>query len=144
MLADRSQLGVFSHIEIIETDHGQISCIGIARDAEEVMCIPFIDRTRPNRSYWPDAETELAAWDAVARVLEGPAAKLGQNFAGYDMLWLFEKKGIAVHHLLHDTRLLHHALYAELPKDLAFMGAAYTNLGPWKTMNRKHDDKRDA
>lgn len=128
----------------IETAFGQITSIGLAPNVREGMCIPFVDWSQPNRCYWATPEAEYRAWEAVRGVLESPVPKLGQNFCGYDAMYLYEKKGIRVMNLLHDTRLLHHALYPELPKDLAFMGGSYTSLGPWKNMRDGKDDKRDA
>lgn len=127
----------------IETGWGQITCIGFAWDEENAICVPFVDARKTTRSYWGSAEKELAAWAEVQRVLESPVPKIGQNFAAYDAYWLLEKYGIRTMNLRHDTRLLHHALYPELPKSLEFMGAAYTNQGPWKTWSKRGDRKRD-
>jgi len=128
----------------IETGWGQITCIGFAPDSTRAICIPFFDRRQPNRSYWGSVEKEVRAWQLVKRVMECDAPKLGQNFGAYDAYWLLEKMGIRSMNLLHDTRLIHHALYPELPKDLAFLGASYTQQGPWKTMRQqKATEKRD-
>lgn len=129
----------------IETGWGFITCIGFATSAGEAYTIPFVDLRKPNRSYWATKAEEAEAWATVKEVLESDIPKLGQNFCGYDAYWLLAKMGIRTNGLAHDTRLLHHALYPELPKDLAFMGASYTRQGPWKLMNqrnrwRKKDD----
>ncbi len=127
----------------IETGWGQITCIGFAPSTDEAICIPFVDVRRPNKSYWKTAKEEVAAWGYVKTLLECDIAKLGQNFCAYDAFWLLAKKGICTANLLHDTRLLHHALYPELPKDLAFLGASYTQQGPWKTWGYSAKTKRD-
>ncbi len=127
----------------IETGWGQITDLGFALNAEEAMCIPFVDLRKSNKCYWPDTATEWQVWQMVRDVLESPVPKLGQNFAGYDAFWLLERYGIKTMGLTHDTRLLHHALYPELPKDLAFMGGSYTNQGPWKHLGRKHEKRDD-
>jgi hypothetical protein len=94
--------------------------------------VPFTDLSRTTKSYWPTVADEVNVWRAVKAVLEHPVPKLGQNFDGYDVQWLLHKMGIRVRGLSHDLRLLHHALYAELPKSLAFMASAYSSLPGWK------------
>lgn len=128
----------------IETAFGQITCIGFGVSAQRAMTIPFVDFRKPNRSYWATPQTEARAWRMVERVLRSPVPKLGQNFT-YDAFWILEGTGMPVMNYLHDTRLLSHALYPELPKDLATLGANYTRLGPWKTFGgRFQSEKRDA
>lgn len=116
----------------IETGWGMIRGISFSYDPSHAIYIPFIDLSHPSKSYWPDAKTEAQVWRAVKGILESPIPKLGQNFDGYDVHWLFGKMGIRVNGLSHDLRLLHHAIYAELPKSLAFMASAYSALPGWK------------
>ncbi len=127
----------------IETAWGQITCIGFALNAEEAICVPFVDLRQPDKSYWGTLDEECEAWTLVQAVLESAVPKLGQNYAMYDAFWLLEKLGMRTVNLRHDTRLLHHALYPELPKDLGFMGATYTEQGPWKLMRTHRKEKRD-
>ena len=126
----------------IETGWGQITCIGFAPNANEAICVPFVDRRKANRSFWDTPSEEIEAWKLVREIMEHPVPKLGQNFAGYDAYW-FAQLGIHPRNLRHDTRLLHHALYPELPKDLEFMGASYTQQGAWKNWSRRKGEKRD-
>ena len=128
----------------IETGWGQITCIGFAPDHEHAICIPFVDLRKPSRSYWATVEEELEAWRLVKAVLESPVPKLGQNFGGYDAYWLLKKKGVRPMNYREDTRLMHHALYPELPKDLASLAAAYSELPSWKHWNKGSEDKRDS
>lgn len=127
----------------IETGWGQITCIGFAPNASEAICVPFVDKRKPNRSYWVSEEDEIAAWGIVRDIMHHPVPKLGQNFAGYDAYWFLKKMGIEPRNLKHDTRLMHHALYPELPKDLEFLGASYTQQGAWKSWGRRKKEKRD-
>lgn len=127
----------------IETGWGQITCIGFAPDKETAICIPFLDKRTSTRNYWATAGDERAAWQEVREVMESETPKLGQNFGGYDAYWLLEKMHIQPRAFLHDTRLLHHALYPELPKSLAFMGASYSTQGMWKQWGKAHKEKRD-
>lgn len=125
----------------IETGWGQITCIGFSPSPTYGICIPFVDLRTISRSYWPDAATEARAWGYVGSVLASDSPKLGQNFGGYDAFWLLEKYRMQVRNLQHDTRLMHHALFAELPKSLEFM-QGYAQQGAWKSMG-KHTEKRD-
>lgn len=117
----------------IETGWGQITCIGFAASSEEALVVPFWDFSKPSRSYWATAEEEAQAWLLVREIMESGVPKLGQNFT-YDTFWLLERMGIKPMEYREETRLLHHALYPELPKSLAFMGASYTQQGAWKMM----------
>lgn len=127
----------------IETGWGQITCIGFAPDAEHAICIPFMDRRNVTKSYWATVEEEVEAWKLVREVLDSNVPKLGQNFAGYDLYWLLEKYRMRVRNLQQDTRLLHHALYPELPKSLAFMGSSYSEQGSWKHWGKKQEKRDD-
>lgn len=126
----------------IETGWGQITCIGFAWSQEDAICVPFIDQRTTSKSYWASADEEAEAWRLVHTILSSDVPKLGQNFAGYDLLWLLRKYHLPVKNLTHDTRLLSHALYPELPKDLGFLGSSYSSQGAWKYMGHK-GDKRD-
>lgn len=128
----------------IETGWGQITTIGFAPSLSRALVVPFFDARRTDRNYWADAQSEAAAWRFAETVLVSDVPKLGQNYGAYDGFWLLRKQHIRTTNLLHDTRLIHHALYPELPKDLEFMGASYTEQGPWKYWGRKSArDKRD-
>lgn len=129
----------------IETGWGQMTCVGFAASSTSAICIPFIDLSKPSKSYWPTAEQELEALMYVKQVMESPIPKVGQNFAMYDAYWLWKKYGIKTMNLLHDTRLMHQALYPELPKSLSFMSGSYTMQGPWKMWGHRGKDmeKRD-
>ncbi len=119
----------------------QITCVGFAPSPGVAISVPFVDWRRPNRCYWATADEEAQAWAWVKAVCEGPAAKLGQNFT-YDFQWLWTQ-GIFVRNYVHDTRLMHHVLYPELPKDLGFMGSMYAREGAWKTFRVKTEKGND-
>jgi uracil-DNA glycosylase family 4 len=130
----------------IETAKGQITHFGCAADAERAICVPFVDYRKPERSYWSHAEEPLA-WDWVRRVCALPQPKLFQN-GSYDCFYLI-RAGLPVVNYRADTRMLHHALYPELPKSLAYMGSVYAQQGPWKLLAdhakaKDTDEKRDA
>jgi uracil-DNA glycosylase len=125
----------------IETAKGQITCIGFAPSPFESLVIPFVDWRRPSRSYWSAAWQEEKAWKLVSQLLEGPAEKLFQNGL-YDLQWL-AKMGFRVMNCKHDTMLLHHALFPEMPKSLGFLGSIYTNEASWKTLRKHKTEKLD-
>lgn len=128
----------------IETGWGQITCIAFAPDEEHSICIPFVDLRSPNRSYWPTIEEELEVWSLVKEVLESPVPKVLQNGV-YDAAWLLEKMGIRTMNYAHDTRLMHHALFPELPKDLGTLISLYSQAPQTKHWGvRKAEEKRDA
>jgi uracil-DNA glycosylase len=128
----------------IETGWGQITCIGFAWNSEDAICIPFVDQRQTNKSYWQTAEEEVEAWKLVREILASNVPKLGQNFAQYDLMWLLYKHNLFVKNLTDDTRLLSHALYPELPKDLGFLGSAHSSQGAWKYMGRKGTKRDDT
>jgi uracil-DNA glycosylase family 4 len=126
----------------IETGWGQITSIQFSPwPYREGISIPFFDLTKPSRSYWGSTEAEFRVWREVEHVLEHPIPKLGQNFT-YDVYWLLWKMGMRVTNYQYDTRLAHGALFPELPKDLAFMGNSYTDLGAWKQMGGRYSKEK--
>jgi uracil-DNA glycosylase len=126
----------------IETRRGQITCIGFATDPHNALCVPFVDVRKPGGNYWPTAADEAEALQFCADILEGPQPKLGQNFT-YDWQWLLVKLGIKVRNYREDTRLLHHALYPEMKKDLGFLGSIYLTDRAWKGWSSGKGAKRD-
>lgn len=127
----------------IETGWGFITCIGFAPSASEALVVPFVDLRQPDRCYWRKPNEEREALELVKRWMESDVPKLGQNFAAYDAFWLLDKWGIRPRNCREDTRILHHSLYPELPKSLAFMGASYTDQGPWKLMRGRKGEKKE-
>jgi uracil-DNA glycosylase len=126
----------------IETGWGLITNIGFAPDREHAINVPFVDLRTANKSFY-SLEDEMEIWKMVQYVLEHPVPKLGQNFGAYDAYWIIKRHGIKPRNYRHDTRLIHHNLYPELPKDLEFMGASYTEQGAWKTWGRKADKREN-
>lgn len=127
----------------IETGWGQVTSIGYGPDAEHGICVPLVDLRTPNKSFYSVAD-EIEIWKLHRQVMESNVPKLGQNFGGYDAYWFIDNMGISPRNFIHDTRLIHHNLYPELPKDLEFMGASYTNQGAWKQWGKKAQEKRES
>lgn len=121
----------------IETAADQITCIGFAPTDSVALVVPFFDKSRPGKSYWPTAAAEIDAWNWVKRMCRLEKAVVGQNYL-YDLNFLWTKYGIPTPHLQDDTMLLHHALHPEMDKGLGFLASVYTDEGSWKFMRKKH------
>lgn len=113
--------------------------ISLAWSEEDVITVPFTDYRKVTRCYWPTLDLEMQAMEAVRAVLESPVPIVGQNYGGYDALWLLEKYNIRTMNFREDTRLEHHALYPELKKSLEFLGSGYSEQGPWKKLGRRNN-----
>lgn len=128
----------------IETFKGQIRCIGFAWSRKEALVIPFFHASKDRfvRNHWSNEEDELRAWACVRKLLESPIPKLFQN-GMFDLQYLY-RAGIRTANCAHDTMLLHHSLYPELPKALGYLGSIYTNEQAWKLLRRHGEElKRD-
>lgn len=126
-----------------ETEGAQITCISIASSAGEALVIPFWDKTKPEWSYWGEAE-ERQVWDLLQVFVEDPMVNLCWQNGLYDFQYLTPMK-LRIHRSTEDTMLLHHALYPEMQKGLGFLGSVYSNETSWKLMRRWKPDseKRD-
>lgn len=108
----------------------QLTHIGFASDAQHAISIPFV---YANASYWQTAAEEVEAVKLVREICGSPTPKALQN-GMYDIQWLWAVWRVPVRNYLHDTRLMHHALYPELPKDLGFMGSLWADEQAWKLL----------
>jgi len=126
----------------IETSKGQIECIGFAPSNDRAIVVPFIDYDKNPPHYWSDVQSEVEAWQWCRDILEtSDLPILGQNFM-FDVQWLFWRYKMRVMNYSEDTRLQHHSLYPELPKDQAFLVSVYEREASWKHLGR--EDKQDG
>lgn len=125
----------------IETTRGQIDMIAFARSRSDAICIPFVDWTKPDRSYWEKPGDEIEARRLVGEILSGPVPKLWQNGL-YDMQFCW-REGWKLRNVYEDTMLLHHAIFPEMKKGLGFLGSIYTGESSWKLMRLEDTNKRD-
>lgn len=116
----------------------QITHFGVASSPDRGICVPISFK---KKSYWATAAEEFAAIKWIKAVCECDIPKALQNGL-YDAQWLWELWGIRVRNYIHDTRLLHHALFPALPKDLGFIGSLWENEQAWKLLghSKKGDD----
>jgi uracil-DNA glycosylase len=118
----------------IETAHGTITEIGFARPDVGIV-IPFYKRAAVDGNYWPNADTEAAAWARIDRWLHRMTLPVFQNGL-YDINYLWRTMGIQVWHAGEDTMLMHHAMQPEMKKGLGFLGSVYTDEPLWKSMRK--------
>jgi uracil-DNA glycosylase len=119
----------------IETEKRQITSIAFAASPSNILVIPFWDKEASDWSYWEEAE-ELLIWEEIFMLLSKHPRVLFQNGL-FDCQYLWNML-IPIPGFLEDTMILHHCLYPELPKSLAFLGSIYTNEVAWKKMRARH------
>jgi DNA polymerase len=119
----------------IETEKRQITSIAFATTPSNILVIPFWDKESPDWSYWEETE-ECAIWQTIFDLLSSHKRVLFQNGL-YDVQYLWSML-VPVPGFLEDTMILHHAMYPELPKSLAFLGSIYCNDSAWKKMRARH------
>ena len=138
----------------VETRGGSITCLGIASSKSEAVVVPFTARRNYSNpkldgravptdgNYWVPAD-EVKGRLAINQVLSSPIPKLFQN-GMYDIQYLL-REGYNLCNCLHDTMLLQHSLYPEMPKSLGFLGSVHTNEASWKIMRPRGGEqlKRD-
>lgn len=130
----------------IENPGGPISCIGFAPSTQVALVIPFIDKRKPNRSYWATLKEELLALDFVKQLLYDTSLPKRMQNGIYDVAVILRYWGFKVLAAQDDSMLIHHALQPESLKSLGFLGSVYTDEGSWKGMRKSmmDDYKRDG
>lgn len=123
-----------------ETKRGHITDLGVAWSKEKAVVIPFYDPRKSGNVYWT-LDEELQIRRFLNRILVSAIPKIFQNGL-YDFQYLL-KEGYQLNNCLHDTMILHHALFPELPKGLGFLGSVYTNEASWKLMRHEESFKKD-
>jgi hypothetical protein len=114
----------------IETRYSStIDCIGIAYQNNRGICIPFSTLDNPN--FWT-AEEEYKVFELLLKVLAHENIQVtGQNYA-YDAQFIW-KFWLTKTEAFTDTMILHHVLYNNMEKNLAFLASVYCdNYQYWK------------
>lgn len=119
-----------------------ITCIGLGGRGR-FMCIPLADETSKGFSYWGSIEQECEVLRAIKRCLETPNVPKIAHHSSYDLTWLWSILGIRVAGPVFDTRIMHHALLAELPHSLASIGHTYFVLPPWKALRKASKEEQE-
>lgn len=106
----------------IETRAGHISCLGFAWSTTEALCIPFMDKDKPE-GYWP-AQEEAVIVHALYQTLTHPnLVGVGQNFL-YDAQYIYRYWHF-ITNLQRDTMLAHHSCFSNMQKGLDFLSSMY-------------------
>lgn len=123
----------------IETRAGHIACAGISWSRTNAMSVPFM--CVENRDgYWNVEEEAHVVW-WLYRVLTHPKVKVRWQNGLYDAQytwrhWHFVPRGTQ------DTMISQHALFAALPKSLAFQASMYSeHYVYWKDEGKNWDRK---
>lgn len=106
----------------IETMGGETSCVGVANNPNEGMCINF--RTHTEHRFTIDQE--LSIRHSIQDLLSDDNVPLIAQNGMFDGSWLWFKDKIKVNPLWIDTMLAHHTLYPMLPHGLGFLCTQYT------------------
>ena len=140
----------------IETVGKRVRCIAFAWGKREAICIPFMTLGHYNSSvegvlhlnghgegafgsYWSEEE-EYRILQGLNAVLGSAEVKLIDQNHPFDSTILMREFGLICAALWIDTLALHHVLYSELPKSLAFLGSIYTDTSYWKGHNAADDE----
>lgn len=116
----------------IETESGQITCIGISYKLNHAICIPFW--WGASGSFWSPAQ-EAEIWRALRGLLVAQQPKKIAHNAMYELEYLWHTTGI-LPTVAFDTMLGFHTLYPEFPKSLGFVVSLLTDH-PFYKFNRK-------
>jgi uracil-DNA glycosylase len=124
----------------VETQRGQITCLGLAGSRSAAIVVPFWNGTSAC-NYWGTTAEEQADRRWLAGWIEDPTiAKVTQNGL-YDIQYLIAE-GWKPRGFTEDTMLMHHSLWSELPKSLEYLGATFTNFRAWKGIHRVRADEQ--
>ena len=120
----------------IECPGGTLTCISLAVDPGEAICVPFMKEE--GESYWtPDEELEI--WTALAEVLgDETIAKVNQNIL-FDTDFLSRFHGIRTRGTLLDPMVAHKIVYPDLPAGLDYLCSIYTDQPYYKDQGSFRD-----
>lgn len=103
-------------------DRSKILCVGLSDRLYHAMVVPF------EGPYIPE----------LKRIFANAECYIGQNSIAFDQPML-EEKGIKFNPLAehHDSMLLHHLRFPDLPHGLDDLGSYFTGKGVWKDQKRE-------
>jgi DNA polymerase len=104
----------------IEGLNGETACMGLANEAHRAICINFRDADR-NRF---TLREECEIWMRIQKLFDSHKV-IAQN-GGFDAYWCWLRDWLRIH-VYFDTLLAHHTLYPQLPHNLGYLTAQYTN-----------------
>jgi uracil-DNA glycosylase family 4 len=132
-----------SSIDIETVNKTHITCIGLSKNPNSAICIPF--RYNGLRNRWAEHE-QLLIIQAIKRVYQKPGlVKIGQNFLDYDAHYLYPLFGFPREPLF-DTLYAHQLIHADARHDLGFIISVYTDMPyhkddakDWESKKLPHD-----
>ena len=104
----------------IEGLNGETACMGLANEAHRAICINFRDADR-NRF---TLREEYEIWIKIQKLFDSHKV-IAQN-GGFDAYWCWLRDWLRIR-VWFDTLLAHHTLYPQLPHNLGYLTAQYTN-----------------
>lgn len=119
----------------IETWKKSISIIGFAWAKDKAIVIPFL---HPGGRYWTRNEEIIVRKEINLTLCCETLSKLFHN-GMFDMQYLLYE-GYSIRGEVHDSMILHHAMFPELQKSLGFLGSIYTNETGWKAMRVRGEE----
>jgi uracil-DNA glycosylase family 4 len=113
----------------IETEKGEVSCVGISWESHKAICIPFWFGGREKEwkqgALWNEQEEE-DIWSRLKFLLESETPRKIAHNGSYDVEFLRDARDIKSK-LHFDTMLASHTLYPELPKALSYWVSILTD-----------------
>jgi len=112
----------------IETRAGSIACFAVCYNdngIDRAICVPIQTTRGP---YWQTEEDEYEVWNSLQYLMDNFPV-INHNIF-YDLDWLEEYDVIPRD--VHDTMLLFHRYYPELPKKLAFVNMWFNDIPYYK------------
>lgn len=127
--------------EDIETRRGQIACVGIARDTNEALCIPFISAAKRD-AYWHEEE-ELQIILKLREFNTRPDTELIFHNGSYDCQYFAKQWGYCPN-IKHDTMIKQHVAFAGLRKSLNVCSSLYCHYHRyWKEDGKEWNEGLD-
>jgi uracil-DNA glycosylase len=140
MQLDNATSKIHISCDIETSRHTETSCVGLGFSRTKAICIPILDFTTKNYSYW-ERDQEIFLIKLLRTILTHPMAAIsGQNYS-YDEQYFGRNWGF-VCKADYDAMLMHHVLYpGELPKGLDFISSMYCQYHMyWKDDGKEMHD----
>ncbi len=116
----------------IEVLNEEISHVGIAKDWDDAISIPFT--ARGDNYLSPPQEAYI--WRLIADILEDDKIiKINHNIS-FDAAFIFRKFGVVIKNVK-DTMVMMGILFPDLPKNLGFVSSLYTKEPYYKDERKK-------
>jgi len=109
----------------LETRNGHIACAGISWTLQDAICIPFMERGKPE-GYWDPFEEPEIIFRFYRLLTHKNIEVVGQNLL-YDCQYTYRHWHF-IPNVKQDTMISQHSIFSDLPKSLAFQASMYCNF----------------